>query len=200
MYAESRTWELVHSLQFASSVIVAFGLLALVHGLNVNSGICGLVNRFAAAAAVAVLALSGGLYAVDGVGVKEAAGAWVSGPPAEQPALFAAVQGVRGVEWGFRSYVAYSIGLTLILVAIVIVSTARVPRVIGYLMGLSGLMYVAVGVGYGVGYTALSPRSTAGSINYYLFVLVLIWAIWLLVIAGRMKGPDEAARGQLSHG
>lgn len=190
MYAGSQSWATVHAVQFASSVIVTFGLLALVHGLNVSSGIRGLVNRFAAASAVAGLALNGAVYAVDGVALKQAADAWVSGTLATQPALFAAVEAVRGPEWGLRSYAGYTLGLTFILLAVVIVSTARVPRAIGYLMGLTRLVYVALGVGYGSLYTALSDHVMIGNVSYYLLVLVWICAIWLLVVTWRMKEPD----------
>ena len=54
----------------ASALVVA-GILALFFALNVSSGIRGVVNRFAAASAVAALALNGALYAVDGVALKE---------------------------------------------------------------------------------------------------------------------------------
>lgn len=193
MYAGSQSWATVHSVQFASSIIVAFGLLALIQGLNANSGISGLVNRFAAASAVVGIALNGAVYAVDGVALKQAADTWVNGPPATQSALFAAVEAVRGMEWGLRSYAAYTTGLTLILIAVVIVSTARVPQVIGHLVGLTGLVYLALGVGYGSLYTALSDHAMVGNVSYYLLVLVWIWAIWLLVIAWRMKESDAEA-------
>lgn len=95
-YANSNTWTLVHAVQFAGSGIVIFGLLALFFALNINSGIRGLVNRFAAASAVVAFALNGILYAVDGVALKQAVDAWVSAPASEQPANFAVVQGIRG--------------------------------------------------------------------------------------------------------
>jgi hypothetical protein len=190
MYAADSSWGAVHAIQFASAIIIAFGVLALVHGLNVDSGARGLVNRFAGAAAVAGIAVNAVVYAVDGVALKQAADAWVSGPASAQPALFAAVQAIRGVEWGLRGYAAYTLGVSLVLLAIVIVSTARVPRTIGYLVGLTGLVYIGLGAGYGAGYTALSDHSAVGNISYYLVVLVWIWAIWLLVTAWRMTEPD----------
>lgn len=190
MYADSRSWTLVHAVQFASSVAIAFGLLALAYGLRAEVGIPGLVKRFAAASAVAGIALNGALYAVDGVALKEAVDAWVSSPPQTQPAMFVAVEGLRGLEWGLRSYVAFTSGLTLILLAIPVVRAAPLFRFIGYLMGLTGLAYVAVGVGYGASGTALTDHSLVGNVNYYLLVLVVIWATWLLVVAMR---PEKRA-------
>lgn len=194
VYAGSRSWEVVHAVQFAGSVLFTFGLLALIQGLDVRSGLLGLVNRFAAATAVAGLAVNGALYAVDGVGLKQAVDTWVSGPPAARPALFAVVEGVRGIEWGLRGYVFYTGGLTLILLAVVIAATARVPRGIGYLTGLAGLLGIAHGVGYGGGYTAVSDHAQLNILVPPLFVLA--WTIWLLVVAWRMPEPRTSEAAQ----
>jgi len=187
-YANSPSWTLVHEAQFASSAIVLFGMLALFFALNVNSGIWEVVSRFATASAVATLALNGALYAVDGVALKQAVDAWVSAPAPKQSAFFAVVQGIRGVEWGMRSYVDFTTGLTLVLFAIVIASTAKIPRPI---MGLSGLAYIAQGYGYGTGYTSLSDHFVLNSANYQF--LIFVWAIWLLVSALRMKEESVQA-------
>jgi hypothetical protein len=191
-YANSTSYTLVHEAQFASSALFVFGLLALFLGLNVNSGIRGAVNRFAVASAVVSLALNGVLYAVDGVALKQAVDAWVSAPASEQPALFAVVQGIRGVEWGMRSYVNFTAGLSLVLFAIVIASTARIKRPMGYIMGLSGLSIIAWGYSYGTGYTSLSDFSFSLNGVYYA-LLILVWVIWLFVSALRMKESVQAA-------
>jgi hypothetical protein len=193
-YANSAPWTFVHEAQFAGSAMVLFGLLALFVALGVTSGIGGLVSRFAAASAVAALALNGALYGVDGVGLKQAIDAWVGAPASAQSSFFVVVQGIRGVEWGIRSYVDFTTGLSLVLLAMVIIaSTARIKRPIGYLMGLSGLAYIAQGYGYGTGYTALSNFVTwmPSSLNYQF--LIVVWAIWLLVSAWRRKESVQAA-------
>lgn len=189
-YAASRSWAAVHSIQFACSVMAAFGLLALVHGLNVTSGTRGLINRFAAATAAALIAINAALYAVDGVALKTAVDGWMSRPAAARPAFLPAVEAVRGVEFGLRGYVAYTTGLALILLAVVIVSTARIPRVVGYLMGLTGLVYIAQGVGWIGLRTVISEHALEGNISYYVLLLVLAWSIWLFLVASRMKQVD----------
>lgn len=194
-YADSRTWATVHTIQFATAVTAAFGLLALVHGLNVTSGARGLINRFAAATAAALIALNAALYAVDGVALKETVNAWAGRPSAMRAAFLPAVEAIRGVEFGLRGYVAYTTGLAVILLAAVIVSTARVPRVIGYLMGVSGLVYIAQGVGWISLRTVLSEHALEGNIGYYVLLLVLAWSIWLLIAAVRMKEPDARTQG-----
>ena len=188
-YANSPIWTIVHEFQFAGSAIVLFGILALFFALNVSSGIRGLLNRFAAASAVAALAPNGVLYGVDGVALKQAVDAWVSAPASQQPAFYAVVQGIRGVEWGMRSYVEFATGLTLVLFSVVIVSTRRISRPIGYTMGLSGLIYIAHGYGWGTGYTSISERFFVNPL--YDHFLIAVWSIWLLVSAWRMKEPVQ---------
>lgn len=194
-YADSRTWATVHTVQFATTVTAAFGLLALVHGLNVRSGKRGLVNRFAGATAAALIALNAALYAVDGVALKETVNAWAAEPSGTRAAFLPAVEAIRGVEFGLRGYVAYTTGLAIILLAAVIISTARIPRIIGYLMGLSGLIYLAQGVGWINLRTVLSEHTLEGDISYYVLLLVLVWAGWLLATAVRMKKPDPRHQG-----
>ena len=192
-YANAAPWTLIHLAQFTGSAMVLFGLLTLFVALGVTSGIRGMVFRCAAAAAVAALALNGALYAVDGVGLKQAIDAWMSAPISQQSAYFAVVGGIRGVEWGLRSYVDYTTGLSLVLFGVVIASTSRIPRTIGYLMGLSGLVYIAQGYGYSTGYTALSNFVTwmPNSLNYQ--CLIVVWAIWLFVSALRWKESVQPA-------
>jgi hypothetical protein len=193
-YANSPSWTLVHEAQFAGAALAIFGLLALFLALDVNSGVRGAVNRFAAASAVGALALNGILYAVDGVALKQAVDAWVSAPASEQAALFAVVQGIRGLEWGMRSYADFASGLALVLFAIVIASTARIPRPIGYLMGVSGRAILAGGYGYGTASTSLSESSFPLIANPAVVAASTIaWTLWLFVSAWRMKASAHAA-------
>ncbi|WP_205760011.1 hypothetical protein [Arthrobacter sp. PAMC25564] len=65
----------------------------------------------------------------------------------------------------------------------VIAATRRVSRIIGYLMGLSGLAYIVQGWIIGTeGFSAANSVSTLGGI-----VLIVVWTIWLLISAWRMK-------------
>jgi hypothetical protein len=194
LYARSPSWALVHEAQFLGSVVALLGLAALCHALNTGAGVGGMMNRCAAALTIAALALNATLYAVDGVGLKQATDAWLSAPPAEQSGFYAVVQGIRGIEWGMRSYVDLTTGLALVVVAYVVIATARIPRIIGALMGISGLAYIVQGYGYGAGYTSISDHFVLSSSNYQL--LMTVWALWLLVVAWRMKGTPRAALAQ----
>ena len=184
-YAASAPWTAVHLGQFVTMAIIIAGLLTLFFALDVRSGTWGWTARFAAMAAGVTLALTGVLQAVDGVALKQAVDAWTAAPAAEQAARFASAEAIRWLEWGLRSYQRLMLGLSLVLFAVVIVRTARTPRPIGYLMGVSGLAYVVQGVVVGsVGFSA------TGTVPQLLaFLLDLAWMIWLVIIAWRMKEP-----------
>ena len=131
------------------------------------------------------------LQAVDGVALKQAVDAWVSAPIAEKAARFASAEAIRWLEWGIRSYHSFLFGLSLVLFATVIVWTARVPRPIGYLMGLSGLTYLMQG--WILGSEGFSTTNTIPNLLAYLFVFA--WSTWLLILAWRMKKSVEVATG-----
>jgi hypothetical protein len=193
VYANSTYWYLVHALQFAGNVIIVLGLLALFSGLNVKSGPVGVLNRFAAYSAVASLAAFAAVYAVDGIALREAIDAWLNAPPPTQSAYFAVAEGLRVLEWGVRSFSDYLTGLSLVLFATVIMLTARISRPVGIIMGLTGLGFIVRGYTYGLTITT-GLYSNPPAINEALTIFVidlglLVWTIWLLVSAYRMKQP-----------
>jgi len=119
--------------------VLLLGLLVLSFALNVRSGAFEWVGRFAAVLAAVALALYGALQAVDGVALKHAVVAWANAPEAEKATRFASAETVRWLEWRMNGYQLFTFALMLILLASVIVGTARVPRAIGYLMGLAAI-------------------------------------------------------------
>ena len=81
------------------------------------------------------------------------------------------------------SYQSFVFGLALILFGAGIAVTGRVSRPIGYLMALSGLCYLAQGWIIGS-----SGFSSANQIPTLLGIgLILVWTVWLLIVALRMK-------------
>ncbi|HWI00895.1 MAG TPA: hypothetical protein VNT27_11240, partial [Propionibacteriaceae bacterium] len=129
------------------------------------------------------------LEAVDGVGLKQAVNAWASAGEGDKAVRFAAAETVRWLEWAVRSYHSFVFGLALILFGAVIAVTGRVSRPIGYLMALSGLSYLAQGWIIGS-----SGFSSGNQIPTLLGIgLILVWTVWLLIAALRMK---TAARSQ----
>jgi len=134
------------------------------------------VTASPAGAAVLALGLYGVLQAVDGVALKHAVDAWMAAPDGERAARFASAEAVRWLEWGVRSYHTFMLGVSLFLFAGLMVRAGGVPRPIGYLVGLSGLAYVAQGWVLGVqGFSAANGALIVAGI-----VLVFIWSVCLL--------------------
>jgi hypothetical protein len=193
-YASSDNWIAVHFGQFVFMTVLLLGLLVLFFALDVRSGALGLVGRFAAVSVVVALALYGVLQAVDGVALKHAVDAWASAPEAQKATRFASAETVRWLEWGMNEYQNFMFALALILLASVIVGTARVPRAIGYLMGLAAIpMLVQSWV---VGTEGFAVPLVAGSLSTVALPLMLAWSIWLLIVSWRMKEPDQPGRRQ----
>ena len=188
-YAASGDWAAVHLEEFVGMAVLLAGLLVLFFALNVWKGAPRWLGFFGAIAAGVTLALEGVLYAVDGVALKQAVDAWASAPVAEQATRFASVEAIRWLEWGTNSYSNFMFGLALVLYALVIVWTARVPRPIGYLMGLAGLSFIVLGWLVGTkGFTPIhNVPMDAGA------VFLLAWMIWLLIVAWRRKEAVQAA-------
>jgi hypothetical protein len=188
-YAASANWTVIHLGQFAGMAVIIAGLLVLFFALDVHSGNQGWAGRFGAVSAVVTLALYGVLQGVDGVALKQAVDAWVRAPDAEKVARFASAEALRWLEWGIRSYQSFMLGLAFVLFAIVIVWTARIPRPIGYLMGLSGLAYI--GQGWVIGSEGFSATNTVPTLLAILTVFA--WSLWLLIIAWGTKESLVAA-------
>jgi hypothetical protein len=183
IYAASQSWTAVHLGQFIGMVIITFGLVALFLALDVRSGVGVWLNRFALLSTGAAMALYGVLQAVDGVGLKQAVNALASTENGDKPVRFAAAETVRWLEWAMRSYHSFVFGLALILFGAAIAATGRISRPIGYLMALSGLCYLAQGWIIGS-----SGFSSANQIPTLLGIgLILVWTVWLLVVALRIK-------------
>lgn len=182
-YASSDIWTAVHLGQFVGMVIVVAGLLVLFYALNAQTGVAGWAARFGSVAAIVALALYGVLQAVDGVALKQAVDAWVSAPDSEKAARFASAEAIRWLEWGVRSYQSFMLGLSFVLFATVMVSIRPVTRVVGYLMGLTGLAYIAQG--WVLGAEGFSATNTAPTLLAY--ILWLVWSSWLLLSAGRAR-------------
>lgn len=147
--------------------------------------------RFGAASVLAALALYGALQAVDGVALKHAVDAWAAAGEPEKTIRFAAAEDVRWIEWGLRSYQSFLLGVGLVLFGTVVAATARVPRWIGYLMGLSGLAYLVQSWILGTqGFSAANAVPTLAGI-----VLMLAWTVWLLIHSWRTKGEQRGKLG-----
>src|ERR671939_108651 len=188
-YASSGSWTAIHFGQFVFMAVFLAGLFVLSFALDVRSGALGWVGRFAAVSVVVALALYGVVQAVDGVALKHAVDAWANAPEAEKATRFASAETIRWLEWGANQYQIFMFALALILLATVIVGTARVPRAIGFLMGLAAIPMLVQSLV--VGTEGFAVPLLAGTLSTVALPLMLAWSIWLLIVAWRMKEPDQ---------
>ena len=178
-YARSAAWIAVHLGQFVGMTVLIAGLVALFLVINARPRRPVWAGPFGALAAVLALGLYGVLQAVDGVALKHAVDAWATAPGTERAARFASAEAIRWLEWSIRSYHSYLLGMSFLLYGTVV--TAALSRPIGYVMGLSGLAYIAQGWVIGSeGFSASNAAPTLAGI-----VLVLTWSVWLLARAWR---------------
>jgi heme A synthase len=96
---------------------------------------------------------------------------------------------MRWLEWGTRSYENFTLGLAVLLFAIAMVRTARVPTPIPCLMALSALVYWVQG--WAAGTQGFSQTQSTGIVLAE--VLNAAWMVWLLVVARRMPDPELAS-------
>ena len=97
---------------------------------------------------------------------------------------------IRWLEWAVRSYHSFVFGLALVMFGVVIVVLRTVSSLVGYLMTLSGLCYLAQGWIIGS-----SGFSSANQIPTLLgIVSILVWSIWLFIAAlrGKSAAPGKA--------
>lgn len=91
-----------------------------------------------------------------------------------------------------RSYQSLVLGAALVLFGIVIAATRRLSRVIGALMGLSGLAYIAQGWIIGTeGFAAANAVPTLAGI-----ALIVVWTVCLLISAWRAPPGTSASGGR----
>jgi hypothetical protein len=186
-YASSASWTAVHLGQFVGMAVIIAGLVVLYFALDLRAGGAAWVARLGAVSAAITLGLYAVLQAVDGVALKQAVDAWVRAPEAEKAPRFASAETIRWLEWGARSYQCFMLGLTLILLGSAVALSARLPRAIGYLMGLSGVGYIVQGWVLGSeGFSGTDEFAILGG-----YVLILAWIIWLVVAAWRTNASSR---------
>ncbi len=188
-YAHSAGWTADHLGWFLEATVLIAGLLVLFWALDLRDGVPGLAARLGVVLGGVALALSALRMLVDGVVLKRAVDAWASAPDTEKAARFASAEAARWLEEAAASYQYFVLGVTLILLAALIVWTARVPRPVGYLLALGGAGYLVAG--WILGAAGFAPEGALPS--YIAQYVPVIAGIWLLVSAWRMTAPPAAS-------
>lgn len=181
-YGHWAGWTADHIGWFVSTTLTIAGLLVLIDALNLSGGMARIANRIGMVVGSAAIAMTAIRYAVDGVVLKRAVDAWASAPAAEQAARFASAEVARWMEEASASYQNFLIGLTLVVLAALILWSGRVPRPIGVLFGIWAVANFIVG--WILGEAGFAPEGAAPSIVAELVPVAC--AVYLLVAAWRM--------------
>jgi hypothetical protein len=177
-YAQSNVWTTVHLGEYFGFLFLLGGMVALYYSVGARPGAGAGLAPFGLAAAVVTAASFTVLQAVDGVTLRYAIDAWVSAPPAQKPAAFAAAEVARWTEIGLNSLSYFLAGLTLFLFGLAIALGRIYPRWAGLIAVVSGaaLMYDGVVV---VAYEGFVP-------DIVKLVGLLLLAVWAFVMAALM--------------
>jgi hypothetical protein len=188
-YAANHLWVTSHLTQLAGVALMVAALLFLAQQLELVSS-TGWV-RLAAGGAIASLATSTVLQAVDGIALKVMVDTWAVAPAAQKEAAFYAAFAVRQVEIGLASVLSLLSGLTVTVYGRVLLVDHTYPKWLGGLAIVGGVPTTVAGVV--MAYTGFSGLTMA--INMPASSLLLVWTFTLGVCMWRRGGvpPEETA-------
>ena len=151
-------------------------------------------SRIAAGGAIASLAATAALQAVDGIALKVMVDAWAVAPAAQKEGAFHAAFAVRQVEIGFASMLSLFFGLTVTVYGVALLVGPTYPKWMGGLAIAGGVSTTVAGVV--MAYTGFSGLAMA--INMPASAVLLVWMLTLGVLMWRRGGvlPDATAVSQ----
>jgi Domain of unknown function (DUF4386) len=188
-YAASDAWVGTHLAEFVLILVAFAGLLVLCNALRPETPHLALL---AAGAIIATAAIWAVLQAVDGVTLKQAVDAWAGASGTERATRFADAETVRWAEWGLQSYFRVLLGVAFLLLGAAAVVSRLIPRWLGVLLVLAGLLSLAIGIS--VGYAGLES-GFQDAVGIALQLVILVFIFGLLVTGLRTRGPARPARG-----
>lgn len=180
-YAASDAWVATHLAEFVLVLVALAGLLVLCRAVRPEAPYLALL---AAGAILATSAMWAVLQAVDGVTLKQAVDDWAAASGTDKAIRFADAESVRWTEWGLQSYFRVLLGVAFLLLCAAVVVSRLVPSWLGVLLGVGGLLSLAIG--FSVGYEGLeSGFQDAVGIAFQL--VVLVFTVGLLVVSRRAR-------------
>jgi Domain of unknown function (DUF4386) len=182
-YAASDAWVATHFAEFLLVLVALSGLLVLCFALRREAPYLAL---FAGGALVASGAAWAVLQAVDGITLKQAVDAWAAATGPEKTTRFTDAETTRWIEWGLQGYFRVLLGVAFVLLGAAIVVSRLVPRWLGVLLVLGGLLSVAIG--FSIGYEGLES-GLQDVIAIPLQVVVLALGVGLLIVSRRAREP-----------
>jgi hypothetical protein len=170
-YAADNLWTWTHLTQFFG-VVCMVGALVLLSRRMANGPAAHWAD-LGTAGAVASVAVTAALQAVDGVALKVMVDNWVDAPGNQKPILFQAAFAVRQVEIGLASFASILFGMTMVVYGIALMIDRRYPRWLGALGVVGGIS--VLGAGVLMAHTGFSEIAMA--VGMPSNMLLLIWML-----------------------
>jgi len=181
-YAADRLWITSHLTQLGGVALLVAALLCLAQQLESGRGTGW--ARLGAGGAIASLAVTTALQAVDGIALKAMVDAWATAPAAQKEPAFHAAFAVRQVEIGLVSVLSLLLGLTFTVYGVALLVNHTYPTWLGGLAIGGGVPTMVAGVltaHRGFSGLAMAVTMAAGS-------LLLVWLFALGVFMWRRGG------------
>jgi hypothetical protein len=178
-YAADHLWVASHLTQLAGVALMVTALLFLAQQLEAASGRGW--ARVAAGGAIASLAVTTVLQAVDGIALKVMVDAWAAAPTLQKEGAFHAAFAVRQVEIGLASVLSLLFGLTATVYGVALLVDHTYPKWMGGLAIVGGVSTTVAGVV--MAHTGFSGLAMA--INMPASSLLLVWMLILGVFMWR---------------
>jgi len=172
-YAADGLWVGTHLGQFLGVVMIVAALV--MPSRSLDEGKAAAWSRIGLAGAIATLACTAVLQAVDGVALKFMVDRWAAAPPEQQPAIFEAAFGVRQVEIGLASLTSLLFGITVTAYGIGMTLSPIYPIWVGFLAILDGL-------GTAVGAIVLAYTGFSESMMMISMPANLLLLVWMIVV------------------
>ena len=143
-YAADRLWTASHLTQFFGVVLMFVSLVALADTLRDEPA--GWLARLAVHTAVAALAATAILQAVDGIALKAMVDVLANAAPDQKHSSYLAALAVRQIEIGTASSTAILFGAAVLLLAVAAIRSVRYPDCLGWLGVAGGVGTIAGGI------------------------------------------------------
>jgi len=171
-YAADRYWVASHLMQLLGVTLIVATLVLLSRRLA--DGLAADWAVLAMMGAIASLALTGALQAVDGIALKAMVDHWASMPAPDKAVVFAAALAVRQIEIGLASVTSLLFGLTASIYGMALWRDGRYPGWLSVLAIAGGAPMALAGVA--TAYTGFSGLTMALSMPSGLLLIFWITA------------------------
>jgi hypothetical protein len=172
-YAADHHWVTSHLMQLFGVILMGAALVLLSRRLA--DGPAAEWATLGNAGAIAGVAVTSALQAVDGIALKLMVDSWAAAPEPEKAAVFQAAFGVRQIEIGLASVSSVLFGVTVSIYGLALLVDHRFPRWLGAFAIAAGAPTAIAGLV--MAYTGFSGLAMA--INIPSGSLLILWMVVL---------------------